>query len=61
MEAETRKIRLFTDSRFKTKSEQYDKSLVAIEEASIATIKKVEQSAIEAKEAVTFRLEDFKT
>ena len=31
MEAEARKTRLFTDSRFKLKSEQYEKSLVQVE------------------------------
>lgn len=41
MEAEARKLRLFTDSRFKSKSEQYNNSVKAIEEQAKLSIEKV--------------------
>ena len=60
MEAEARKLRLFTDSRFKSKSEQYNNSVKAIEEQAKLSIEKVQQVATEAKDAVQYKLDDFK-
>ena len=60
MEAEASKLRLFTDSRFKSKSEQYNNSVKAIEEQAKLSIEKVQQVATEAKDAVQYKLDDFK-
>lgn len=38
MESEAKKIRLFTDSRFKLKSDQFDKTMLEVEKATKAKI-----------------------
>ena len=60
MEAEARKTRLFTDSRFKLKSDQSDKTIKGIEEECRKKIALIEVRAEEAGNAVKYRLDDFK-
>lgn len=43
VESESRKLRLFTDSRFKLKSEQYEKTIKAMEEEAIKKMAKVDE------------------
>ena len=45
MEAESRRLRHFTDSRFKLKTEQYDKGLANIKEEATNFIEKIRQEA----------------
>ena len=59
MEAEARKTRLFTDSRFKNKSEQYDKSLKVITDEGTSALRKVLQASEDLENTMKYRLEDF--
>lgn len=61
MDAESRKLRLFTDSRFKLKSDQSDKSIMAVEEECKKKIALIVLEAEEAGNAVKYRLDDFRT
>ncbi len=65
MEAESRKLRLFTDSRFKLKSSEYDKSLKAITETTKTSVDEIRAAAKNCndtiEEAMRYRLEDFTT
>ena len=60
MEAEARKTRLFTDSRFKLKSDQADRSIKEVEAECKKKIALIEVRADEAGNAVKYRLDDFK-
>ena len=60
MEAEARKTRLFTDSRFKLKSDQADRSIKEVEAECKKKIALIEVRAGEAGNAVKYRLDDFK-
>jgi len=63
MEAEQRKLRLFTDSRFKLKSDHYEKSVKQITEHSEKCINEMQKAAFVAneyqEEAMKYRLQDF--
>ena len=61
VESEVRKLRLFTDSRFKAKSEQYDRSVVELQNEATNAIKKLEEVAERVEMTMKYRLEDFTT
>ena len=61
MENETRKTRLLTESRFKAKSQQYEKSLVDFEEMIHQKIATIDELSRKKEEEHSIRLGDFKT
>ena len=61
MESEARKTRLFTDARFKLKSQHYAESLKEIEEMTEQKIAQIDELSKTKEEEHSIRLEDFKT
>ena len=59
VEEESRRLRHFTDSRFKIKHDQYEESIARIKEAADKTIAELKARADETDLALKYRLEDF--
>jgi len=60
MEGESRKLQLFTDSRFKLKSVQQEKTIYAIEELCNQKVAEIQTVFTDAENAVKYRLDDFR-
>ena len=59
VEAECLRMRALTNSRFKQKSEEYDKTLKTIRKEAYESLSRIKEEAKETSESLLFRLEDF--